>query len=569
MDLSAEARLIFNDRYAMKNDRGEILETPDDAVQRISEKAAASESIPDLVKRWTEEFKYVIDHKWFLPSTPIWSNMGKPDRMQQPGACFVLALQDDLEDMYKTLMESALISKYGGGIGYNFSEIRPRGDLIHSTKGRASGVVELIKLYDFSAAMVSQAGIRRGAYMGILNCDHPEIEDFISCKLSGGLNNFNISVGISDDFMRAVINNDDWMLRFKGQLRKTVKARQLWEAVVKAAWSCGDPGLVFLDSIERANPIPNRPMNCTNPCGEQPLSPGESCLLGSINLSLMLDEKHDAIDWARLGRTARVAVRFLDNMIDQAQYPFDFIAHESRASRKIGIGVMGLHDLLLMLGLSYDSPAGVERAAQIIGYIRETVDQATADLGQEKGNFPLWHDSVYAADQQPRRNASCLTIAPTGTISLLAGVEGYGIEPIFAVAYKKVFHRDGIIDRLDFFSPLFVEVCQKRGVTQPALRETAARGSCQGVEGIPADLQRLFRGAQEIDPVDHLAMQVAIQKSVDNAISKTINLPATVEIELVAEIYMKAWKHELKGISVFRAGSKAGVIEIGYQTTSR
>lgn len=565
VELNTDALVIFNERYADKNDQGQVLESPEQAVDRICTTAASAEKSPELAEYWAEVFKQVIDNKWFLPSTPIWSNMGKHDHMQQPGACFVLNLPDSLQGMYQTLLETAVISKYGGGVGYNFSQIRPRGDLIHSTKGRASGVVELIRLYDHSATMISQAGIRRGAYMGILNCDHPEIVEFIRCKTGGGLGNFNLSVGISDAFMNAVINDEKWELRFENQVRQILPASQIWEDIVSSAWSCGDPGLIFLDTIQRNNPIPGRPVNCTNPCGEQPLSPGESCLLGSINLALMVDQYTHAINWPLLKHTAQVAVRFLDNLIDKAEYPFAYIAEHTRASRKIGIGIMGLHDLLLKLKTPYDSDEGTKYASEIMSFIRNTVDQATCDLGREKGTFPLWGESVFAAGKVPRRNASCLTIAPTGTIALLAGVEGYGIEPIFAIAYKKSFFRQGAIESFDFVSPLFIASCQERGVSREALQEAASLGSCQGVDAIPIDIRRLFKGAREIDPMDHLAMQIAVQKWVDNAISKTINLPANADKGLISDIYIKAWEQGLKGISIFRAGSKTGVIEIGSQ----
>lgn len=565
MQLTGDGLNIFNERYAKKNDQGEVTETPDQAVQRLSRTAARAEELcpGQAVEFWEKEFARVLDNRWFVPSTPIWANMGKEDRDNQPGACFVLDVQDDLYDMYKTLLDSAMITKSGGGIGYNFSRIRPQGDLVKSTKGKASGAVELIRLYDASAAMIKQGGVRRGAFMGILNCDHPEVEDFIQCKLTGEITNFNLSVGVTHEFMNRVANDEEWDLKFNGEIRKTIPARELWDQIIRSSWACGDPGLIFLDRIQEGNPIQGRPMNCTNPCGEQPLSPGESCLLGSINLALMKEDNDSEINWARLKETARIAVRFLDNMIDIGEYPLDFIAENTRASRKIGLGVLGLHDLLLQMQVAYDSPEGIELASKVMAFIKAEVHQASAELGLEKGNFPLWEESIYAGEERPHRNASCLTIAPTGTITLLAGVEGYGIEPIFAIAYKKTYLKDGVPERLNIFSPLFLKACQEREIDQKTLEEVAVKGSCQGVEGVPADMQRLFRGAQEIDPMDHLAMQVALQKEVDNAISKTINLPNSAEVDMVEKIYYEAWKRGLKGITIFRDGSKQGVIEIG------
>ncbi len=571
MNLTSNGLTIFNERYADKNEQGDVVETPDQAVQRLSRTAAGAEALypSQAAEHWEKKFNEVIGSKCFIPSTPIWANMGKKGRMQQPGACFVLDVADDLHNMYQTLLESAMITKSGGGIGYNFSKIRPQGDIVRSTKGKASGAVELIRLYNASAGMIKQGGVRRGAFMGILNCDHPEIEDFIQCKLSGGITNFNLSVGITHEFMNKVSADESWDLQFNGQVRKTIPSRNLWEQIVKAAWSCGDPGLIFLDTIQETNPIPGRPINCTNPCGEQPLSPGESCLLGSINLALMKDANNDSIDWPKLKETARIAVRFLDNLIDAGEYPLDFIAQNTRASRKIGLGILGLHDLLIRMKTPYDSTEGRDLASNVMAFIRTEVHAASAGLGIEKGNFPLWDESVFAKDGKPRRNASCLTIAPTGTITLLAGVEGYGIEPIFAIAYKKTYLRDGVPEKLNIFSPLFLDACKDRGIDEKILEEVAARGSCQGVEGVPEDIQRLFKGAQEIDPMDHLAMQVALQQEVDNAISKTINLPNSAGADMVEKIYLEAWKHGLKGITIFRDGSKQGVIEIGKQQVSQ
>ncbi len=563
MDLNSDGLTIFNTRYAAKNDLGEIIETPEQAVLRISRAAAAAE-MKQTQDYWAWEFSRVIGERWFVPSTPIWANIGKPGCVPQPAACFVLGIEDDLYSMYLTLLESAMIAKYGGGLGYNFSNIRPRGDLIHSTKGRASGPVELIRLYNCSAAMIEQGGVRRGAYMGILDCTHPDIEEFIHCKLSGAIPNFNLSVGITDNFMHALARDENWDLHFGGKIRSTIPAHQLWSDIVETAWACGEPGLLFLDHIQAANPIPGQVINATNPCGEQPLSPGESCLLGSINLALMVDEDSTGINWSRLGCTSRTAVRFLDDLIDVGVYPFEFIKTNTRATRKIGVGVLGLHDLLIKLGLPYDSQEGRDQASQVMSFIANEVKCASEELGAEKGNFTLWKHSIFASTGQSRRNASCLTIAPTGTISVLAGAEGYGIEPIFAVAYRKRYLQNNHQQTFNVFSPLFLDACKKMGVESRALHETAEKGSCQGLAGIPVSLQRLFKGAREIEPMDHLAMQVALQKYVDNAISKTINLPAETTKETIAVIFRKAWQQGLKGITVFREGSKAGVIEVGH-----
>jgi len=561
MNLTNDGLTIFQARYALRDDRGQVIETPEQAVYRISRAAASAEK--DRQEYWACEFSRLISELWFVPSTPIWANMGKPGSMQQPAACFVLRIEDNLQSMYQTLLESAMIAKYGGGLGYNFSEIRPKGDIIRSTKGRASGPVELIRLYNCSAAMIAQGGIRRGAYMGILDCTHPDIIEFIECKLQGELDNFNLSVGITDQFMHTLAKDGDWTLSFGGEARRIIPARLLWEKIVDSAWACGEPGLIFLDHIQAGNPIPGQVINATNPCGEQPLSPGESCLLGSINLARMMNESQSDIHWERLAYTAQTAVRFLDDLVDVGEYPFSFIKERSMATRKIGVGIMGLHDLLIKLGLRYDSLEGRRHSARLMAFIAEQVEYATSELGREKGNFPLWERSSFSASKQPRRNASCLTIAPTGTISILAGVEGYGIEPIFAVAYRRTYLQEGQPHRLNVFSPLFLAACKKQGVEAAVLHEAANRGTCQEVEGIPASIQRLFKGAREIDAYDHLGMQVALQKWVDNAISKTINLPASTPASTISDLYQRAWKEGLKGITVFREGSRAGIIEIG------
>lgn len=559
MELTEAGWAVFRSRYAQKDDTGKVIESPAEAVWRIANAAALAEK-PLQRASWAEKFAAIIDQKKFIPSTPIWANVGKPERPWQPSACFVLAVEDSLESMYETLKQTALVCKWGGGVGFNFSSIRPRGDFIRSTKGRASGVVELIRLYDASAAMVKQGGIRRGAFMGILNVDHPEIFDFINAKKEGGLENFNLSVGITDSFMEAVFNQGEWSLKFRGETRRTVKARDLWEAIVNAAWACGDPGLIFLDRLQEANPVPGNLLNATNPCGEQPLSPGESCLLGSINLAqIVTDEKGIAkINWEELAAITEVALRFLDNLIDVAQYPLAFIGEKSRATRKVGLGVLGLHDLLIRLRLPYDSHEGRQKAREVLRHIRLTAYRYSAQLAREKGCFPQWKDSIFYPTQ-PMRNASCITIAPTGTITLLAGTEGYGIEPIFAVAYRKETEAGTI----PVFSSLFRHFCNQHRVPERALDEVAAKGSCQGVAGIPDQLQKLFKGAYEIAPEDHLAMQIELQQEVDNAISKTINLPPTSTVEDLDFIYKRAFTGRLKGITVFRAGSKPGVITLG------
>ncbi len=938
MKLSENGQKVFDARYAQRNEDGEVIETFEQAVYRLAKTAAAAEK--KNRKAWREKFASAIGDLLFVPSTPIWANMGKEDRPWQPGACFVLAVEDSLESMYKTLSETAMVFKSGGGVGYNFSTIRPRGSLVRSTKGRASGVVELIKLYDASSNMVMQGGVRRGASMGILNVDHPEIFDFIDAKLEGGLTNFNLSVGVTERFMAALENDDDWELVFNGQVHDTVRARDLWDRITHAAHICGDPGIIFIDRLQEHNPVPKNTLNCTNPCvtgdtwvatsegprmvkelvgrpfkaiingtayssgaegffktdtkqvvrlrtkegyslrltgdhlvlrvsnktryrierewikaadlkpgdqvclhnhrafdswpgmltegegyllgllvgdgtmkkdaavisiyaservsngddsinvgvksvmqkaeqyakalphradfsgwfavrngsefrlklaglrdlaksmgiehdhktvtpliekasldgyrgflrglfdangtvigsrqkgvsirlaqsdlellytvqrmllrlgicstvykerrpagdkmlpgsnrelkeyhlkaqhelvisrdnlmvfaervgfndankaaklksllgsykrklnrerfvatvaaveddgiedvydvqipginafdangiyvhncGEQPLSPGESCLLGSINLARMMTAG-GKLNWDLFRETVSLAVRFLDNLIDVAQYPLPLIEQATRATRKVGLGFTGLHDALIMAGLPYDSPEGRGFAGEITRFMQQAAHETSQELAAEKGCFPEWENSIYYPENK-RRNAACITIAPTGSVTAMAGCEGYGIEPIFAVAYIK---KTNVAGDFEVFSPLFLEACQKHGVEQKVLAEVAKYGTCQNIPGIPEEIARIFKGAQDISFEDHILMQAEVQKYVDNAVSKTINLPSTATPEDIDKCYRMAYELNLKGITVFRDGCKKGTITVGKKKEQR
>jgi ribonucleoside-diphosphate reductase alpha chain len=554
--LSDAGQKVFNARYALRDEEGRIIETFEQAVYRLARAAAGAEK--ENQKYWEEKFASLMGELIFVPSTPIWANMGKPDRPWQPSACFVLAVEDSLQSMYETLLSTAMVFKSGGGVGYNFSTIRPRGSLVRSTKGKASGVVELIKLYNASSNMVMQGGVRRGASIGILNVDHPEIVDFINAKLHGDLTNFNLSVGITDAFMEALEQGAEWPLSFNGQVHETVPAPELWEFIVKAAHACGDPGIIFVDRLQKHNPVPKMAINSTNPCGEQPLCPGESCLLGSINLARVVSAD-GRVNVDLYNDAVSTAVRFLDNLIDVAEYPLPLIAEATRATRKIGLGFTGLADALIMAGLPYDSPEGRDYAGRITEMMQKAAGATSRELAEEKGCFPEWENSVYHPEEK-RRNATCVTIAPTGSVTTMAGCEGYGIEPVFAVAYKK---STNVAGDFEVFSPLFLEACRKHGVTKDILGEVARRGSCQDVKGIPAEIARIFKGAQEISPEDHILMQAEVQKHVDNAVSKTINLPGTATVEDIKKCYRMAYELGLKGITVFRDGCKEGTVTIG------
>ena len=542
---------IFNARYAGRDEEGNINETFEQAVDRLVN------SIYNKKHPLYKDTRDAILNLELIPSTPIWANIGKKDRPWQPGACFVLDIEDSLDDMYRVLKDTALIFKSGGGVGYNFSSIRPKGSLVMSTKGKASGVVELIKLYDASSNMVMQGGVRRGASMGILNVDHPEIMEFIRCKLDGGIVNFNLSVGITDEFMKALESGATWDLKFGGKVYKTVYAHEIWDAIVEAAHACGDPGLIFLDKIQADNPVPSDILNKTNPCGEQPLANGESCLLLSVNLAKIMNGNKRNLQ--KLDRLTRLATRFLDAIIDVAEYPLPLIDENTRDTRKIGIGFTGLHDALIMAGLPYDSPKGRKFAAEITALMSAAAKDESMKLAEELGPFPKWEQSIYYPDT-PIRNASRITIAPTGSVTAMAGCEGYGIEPIFGIAYKKATNVAG-----DFyvFSPLFLEACKKHNVLQEVLDEVGRRGSCQGVEGIPLEIQRIFKGAMDIHYEDHIAMQAAVQKCVDNAVSKTINMCNDATVEDIKRAYLLAFEAGCKGVTVYRDGCKEGVVTVG------
>ena len=550
--LGAAGQSVFNARYAGRDKEGNINETFDQAVRRVAHAAALQD------KNYEKPFVNMLGNLLFIPSTPIWANMGKSDRPWQPGACFVLDVHDSLNDMYQKLKDTAMIFKSGGGIGYNFSRVRPKGSLVKSTKGKASGVVELIKLYDKSSDMVMQGGVRRGASMGILNIDHPEIIDFIQCKLNGEITNFNLSVGVTDKFMKALVENEPWKLQFKTGPHTIIQARELWQLIAECAHKCGDPGLIFVDRLQQHNSVPGKPINATNPCGEQPLAPGESCLLGSINLAMMV--KDGVVDNELLKETTALAVRFLDNLIDVAKYPLPQIERATKATRRIGLGFTGLHDALIMQGLAYDSKEGRSMAADITAAIFEQATATSSLLAEEKGCFPEWKNSIFYARKLKRRNASVMTIAPTGSVTAMAGCEGYGVEPIFAVAYSKATNVAG---DFEVFSPLFLDACDRAGVAEHTLKEVARQGSCQKVNGIPWHIKALFKGAQDIGFKDHLLMQAAVQRNIDNAVSKTINMPKDATVQSVLVAYTMAYNEGLRGVTVFRDGCKQGVVTVG------
>jgi ribonucleoside-diphosphate reductase alpha chain len=495
----------------------------------------------------------------FLPNSPTLMNAGTD--LGQLSACFVLPVSDSLDGIFSTLKHAALIQQSGGGTGFNFSHLRPAGDLVRSTSGYTAGPLSFMRVFDSTTSEIRQGGKRRGANMGILNVDHPDIESFIVCKLEGQvMQNFNLSVGASDAFMHAVDDGRSWALKHPvtGRVVKRVKARRIWDLIVHSAWHSGDPGLVFIDEINRHNPTPALgAIEATNPCGEVPLLPYESCNLGSVDLARMIVKGKQAstLDWKGLARTVRDGVRFLDNVIDVNNYLLPEINRMALGNRKIGLGVMGWADLLIDLGIPYDSQRAVRLAGQVMKFIRAHSLEASSRLAEARGTFPNWESSIHSP-KAPMRNATVNSIAPTGTISIIADCSS-SIEPHFALAWHRRAldgqQLSGIIARLNRIGPSN----RLAGRIQEHLEQT---GSVAALSELPLPLRRLFKTALEIAPSRHLDHQLAFQRYTDNAVSKTINLSHNAPEVVVQNAFYQAWKGAAKGITIYRDGSKSNQV---------
>ena len=555
-NLSPNGLQILQARYLR---RTEVTETPDELFQRVAKHLITVEDKDH--EFWFDRFYGVMRHLEFLPNSPTLMNAGLPKG--QLSACFVLPVEDNLEAIFTTLKNAALIHNSGGGTGYNFTKLRPKDDIITSSEGSSAGAIAFMKIYDTATEYVKQAGKRRGANMGILNVTHSDIEAFVTSKSDGeSLQNFNISVGITNDFMNAVKNNLEWQLvnpRTK-KVSKTIRAKMLWDLIVDEALKTGEPGLIFLDTINQDNRLPKQgKINCTNPCGEVPLFDFESCNLGSINLTKMVvhDGKKNEIDWNKLDKTISIAIRFLDNVISSNHYLLPNIKHITLANRKIGLGVMGWAELLIMLSIPYASEKAVDLAEVLMKFIQEKSYAASGNLAQIRGCFPSWKESRYAPNTL-LRNATCNSIAPTGSISVIADAS-YSIEPLYALAYK----RTGILnDKTQIeINSIFVEKLKSLGFwTEEIQNEVIANGSIQNIKHIPKNIKKLFETSLEIPWKYHLLHQRAFQKYTDNAVSKTINLASNTTANEVSEIYKTAWKYGLKGITIYRNGSRANQI---------
>jgi ribonucleoside-diphosphate reductase alpha chain len=542
MELTEFARKILEQRYLRK--KGEKIETPDDMCRRVAaDIALAEEKVVDR-KKWEQKFYEIISKGYFLPNSPTLANAGKKNQLLS--ACFVLPIDDSMDSIYSRLRDIAMIQKFGGGTGMSFSNIRPRGDPVSSTHGVASGPVAFMAAYNGVTESVKQGGMRRGANMGIMRVDHPDIVEFIKCKdIEGKLANFNISVAITDEFMELVQTDGKMALRFDGKIRDTVDAKTLFKQIALQSWRNGEPGVWFIDITNKAHKVPGI-IESTNPCGEQPLLPFESCNLGSINLSKMI--KKGAVDFELLEDVIYTGVRFLDNVIDRNVYPLDKIEKQTKANRKIGLGIMGWHDMLIQLKIAYDSEPAIELIHELMSFFQETAHEASVELAQEKGPFPNWMESSYKNDKHPPRNAERITIAPTGTIATIANCSG-GIEPHFAMMYR----RKVLDSEFEVKNSLLEKELKALDLKWDTIWEN--NGTLQGL-GVPPDIKQIFKTALEIPWRWHIRHQATFQKYVDAAVSKTINVPTDTPKEDFEQMIQIAWQMGCKGLTVYRDGSR-------------
>jgi ribonucleoside-diphosphate reductase alpha chain len=625
IDLTENARQVLLKRYVRHGVDGQPVETVEEMFWRVASHIAAVEADRGTdVEDLTRKYYTLLTSKRFFPNSPTFTGAGTP--LGQLAACFVLPIVDDMgrdpAGIFQTLRDAALIQQTGGGNGFSFSRLRPKGSFVKSSSGQATGPVGFLRVYDNAFGEVAQGGTRRGANMAVLRVDHPDIEDFISCKTNENqITNFNISVGITDAFMNAVRDDRDWTLRFpdltdprakgfKGTFEqaeaagipfknyKTLRARDLFEKIVKQAHHNGEPGVLFLDAANRSNPVPHLyPLEATNPCGEQWLGPYENCCLGSINLAQHLGPDH-TVDWETLRDSVRLATRFLDDVVDANAYvpAVPQLKEAALRARRIGLGIMGLADLMYHVRVRYGSPAGEDFASQVMEFVRYTSMQASIELSRERGPFPAIRGSIYdptnllwtapkglIENQQdwgrPHidwneitsgimeygiRNAAQTTVAPTGTIATVAGCEGYGCEPVFALAYVRHVNDKGEDLQLTYASPAFEQALIEEGyddtTRQEIFNQVMREGTCQKCNAVPAHVKDIFVVSQDINAEEHVRMQAVLQAFVDNSLSKTVNFPETATEDDVASVYMSAWELGCKGITVYVTGSREKVV---------
>jgi ribonucleoside-diphosphate reductase alpha chain len=568
IDLNPSSRKVLEKRYLKKDEEGKIIEVPEDLFRRVASTVAKADlrygKSEDDIKQLEKKFYDLITSFKFLPNSPTLMNAGR--RLGQLSACFVLPVEDSMESIFEAVKNAALIHKSGGGTGFAFSNLRPKGDIVGSTKGVSSGPMSFMTVFDSATEAIKQGGTRRGANMGILRVDHPDIIDFITAKDSNtNLNNFNLSVALTDKFMKALKQDEEYDL-INPHTKDTVKslnAREVFNLIVNYAWKNGEPGIIFMDRINQCNPTPAAgQIESTNPCGEQPLLPYESCNLGSINLARFVKcdvssaasaEDVDArIDWDSLRETVHLSVHFLDNVIDINKYPLEKIEKATKANRKIGLGVMGWADMLIQLGITYNSVDASNLASKIGKVIQSESKRQSSFLAMERGVFPNFEKSVYS-DKNDIRNATTTTIAPTGTLSIIAGCSS-GIEPLFAVSFVR-----NVLEGTKLYevNPYFEKIAKERGFwSRELIEKIAEKGSIHDMDEVPEDVKKIFITAHDISPLDHVRMQAAFQKHVDNAVSKTVNFPHDATQKDVEEVYFLAYGLGCKGLTVYRDGSR-------------
>ncbi|MCF8061076.1 MAG: vitamin B12-dependent ribonucleotide reductase [Deltaproteobacteria bacterium] len=557
--LSVNARTVLERRYLRKDAEGKLLESPAGMFRRVARHVASAESGYDgaeHVREMEQAFYRIMTEFKFLPNSPTLMNAGR--RLGQLAACFVLPVEDSMEGIFDSLKNAAMIHKSGGGTGFSFSRLRPKNSRVGTTGGIASGPVSFMKIFNTATEQVKQGGTRRGANMAVLRVDHPDIMEFIYCKKHHKeLNNFNISVALTSEFMSAAREDRDYALidPRTGRATGTLRAADVYAALVEQAWENGDPGVLFLDRVNRDNPTPGLgEIESTNPCGEQPLLPMEACNLGSINLARFVCAGDHAVDYDALKEIIRLAVRFLDNVIDVSEYPLPEIAEMVHGNRKIGLGVMGFADMLFQLGIPYNSEEALALAGEIMAFFRDESRAASRALARERGVFPNFDKSVFRdRDDAGFRNATTVTIAPTGTLSIIAGCSS-GIEPLFALSFiRRVMDNDELLE----VNPWFEATARERGFYSPAMMDTVARtGSLQNIEGVPEEVKQVFVTAHDVTPEWHVRMQAAFQRYTDNAVSKTVNLPRDATAEDVRKVYELAYDLDCKGVTIYRDGSK-------------